>query len=222
MTVMNAIRVCLAAAVVCKSNAFTVAPPVVAIDVPASASATATASTVRSSSSSSPSNLPSQRELLDGLGSSFTVAAGATQPKAAAVEPSAAAATTTAAPTKSTNVAKGAGISIADIFFDGKVPKTESDEYIVVQNSSKAAVDVSGYALYPATSGNQGSTFTFPKGSTIQPNASVRVYTNEIHKETGGYSYGSGRALWSNKGGVAVLKDGNGKKLGEYKYVPSS
>ena len=211
MTVFNANRICLVAALVCKANAFTVIPPV-AIDVPAQHESTvaASASTMRSS----PSNLPSQRQLLDSLGS-FTVAASA-PPKQATAEPAA-----SAAP-KSTNVAKGAGITISDIFFDGKVPKTESDEYVVVQNSSKSAVDVSGYIVYPATSGNQGSTFTFPKGSTIQPNASVRVYTNEIHKETGGYSWGSGKALWSNKGGVAVLKDNSGKKLTEYKYVPAS
>jgi len=120
---------------------------------------------------------------------------------------------------KSTNAATK-GINIAEIFFDGKVPKTESDEYVVIQNSSsKDTIDVSGYTVYPETSsGNQGSTFVFPQGSSIKPNSSVRIYTNEIHNETGGYSWGSGRALWSNKGGLGVLTDNNGKKLDEYKY----
>eukprot|EP00957_Ditylum_brightwellii_P147130 11203405-Ditylum_brightwellii.AAC.1 len=49
---------------------------------------------------------------------------------------------------------------------------------------------------------------------------SVRVYTNEVHKETGGYSFGSGKALWNNRGGLAVLKDASGKKLMEFKYKP--
>jgi len=123
---------------------------------------------------------------------------------------------------KSTNVASGSGVSIADIHYDGVVPRTEADEYVVISNGSNAPVDVSGYYIYPATTGTQGSTFYFPKDSTIKPGSSVRIYTNEIHKETGGYSFGSGKALWSNNGGLAVLKDSNGKKLGEYKYKPSS
>jgi hypothetical protein len=123
---------------------------------------------------------------------------------------------------KSTNVAPGSGVSITDIHYDGIVPKTEADEYVIISNgSNNAPVDVSGYYIYVATTGTQGPTFYFPKGSTIKPSSSVRIYTNEMHKETGGYSYGSGKALWNNKGGLAVLKDSNGKKLGEYKYKPA-
>lgn len=237
MTVLNTSRLCLVAALVAaKANAFTVAPPV-AIDVPmvpgnqnfiASSSSAASVQT-------SPSNLPSQRQLLDRVGSltvaaaeppkaAVAVAAPAAAPKAAAVPVAAAPKATPAAAAapKATNVAAAKGINIAEIFFDGKVPKTESDEYVVIQNSSKDTIDVSGYIVYPATTGNQGSTFAFPKGSTIKPNSSVRIYTNEIHKESGGYSWGSGRALWSNSGGLGVLKDNSGKKLGEYKYVPPS
>lgn len=281
MTVLTPTRLCLVAALVFGANGFTVVPPV-AIDVPAVAVSisSSSASTSASSVQTSSSNLPSQRQLLDRIGSltvadgaaavaapapatktttatvaatapatpakATTAASAATAPVAAAAKPTtttaATAPATTAKPTttattatatapaaaaaaaakSSTNVAKGAGISIADIFFDGKVPKTEADEYVVIQNSSKNNLDVSGYILYPATSGTQGSTFKFPKGSTIKANSSVKVYTNEIHKESGGYSWGSGKALWSNKGGLAVLKDNSGKKLGEYKYVPKS
>lgn len=109
---------------------------------------------------------------------------------------------------------------MTDVRYDGKVPKTEADEYVTIANTSKTAapVDVSGYYLYVATSGTQGATFTFPKGSTVKPGQSVRVYTNEIHKETGGYSFGSGKALWNNKGGLAVLRDARGNKVSEFKY----
>ena len=40
--------------------------------------------------------------------------------------------------------------------------------------------------------------------------------------ETGGYNYGSGKALWSNNGGLAVMKDSKGKKIAEYKYKPGA
>jgi len=83
-------------------------------------------------------------------------------------------------------------------------------------------MDISGYYVYVATSGTQGPTFTFPKSkkdpTVLKAGESVRIYTNEIHKESGGYSFGSGKAIWSNKGGLAVLKDGAGKKIGEFKY----
>lgn len=146
------------------------------------------------SQASATTNLPSQQEL-------------AAKSKAAAP--------------KSTNVASGAGIFITDIHYDGAVPKTEADEYVVLSNGSKDPLDISGYYIYVASTGTQGPTFTFPKGTVIKEGSSVRVYTNEIHKETGGHSFGSGKAIWSNNGGLGILKDSNGKKLGEYKYKPA-
>ena len=107
---------------------------------------------------------------------------------------------------------------MTDVRYDGLVPKTEADEYVTISNTSKNSVDVSGYYLYVATNGSQGTTFTFPKNSVVQPGQSVRVYTNEIHKDTGGYSFGSGKAIWNNKGGLAVVRDAKGNKVGEYKY----
>jgi len=147
------------------------------------------------SQASATTNLPSQQEL--------AAKSQAAAPKA-----------------KSTNVASGAGIFINDIHYDGDVPKTEADEYVVISNGSKEPLDISKYYIYVASTGTQGPTFYFPKGTVIKGGSSVRVYTNEIHKETGGHSFGSGKAIWSNNGGLAVLKDGNGKKLGEYKYKP--
>ena len=190
------------------SEAFTVnAPPSPAVALP---SLVETQLPARSSSSL---NLPSQNELLQKASTSSTIylaaAAPATAPAPAPSKPATAVASTT-------------GVSITGLNFDGKVPTTEADEYVVISNGSKAPIDVSGYYVYVATTGTQGPTFTFPKDSTIKPGGSVRVYTNEIHKETGGYSYGSGKAIWNNRGGLAVLKDSSGKKLGEFKYTPSA
>mmetsp|Transcript_23143 Transcript_23143/g.35105 ORF Transcript_23143/g.35105 Transcript_23143/m.35105 type:complete len:214 (+) Transcript_23143:63-704(+) len=125
--------------------------------------------------------------------------------------------------TASTNIAKSAptkasGIIISDLQYDGKVPKTEADEYVVITNASqKKSTDISNYVVYVATSGTQGATFTFPQ-YILKPGQNVRIYTNEIHKESGGFSFGSGKAIWNNKGGLAVLKDAKGDKLNEYKY----
>jgi Lamin Tail Domain len=142
----------------------------------------------------SSSSLPTQKELLQ-KSSTVNVAAASSNP------------------TTSTSV-----LIISDINYNGKVPTTESDEYVVITNGSKNPIDISGYYIYVATTGTQGPTFTFPKDSIIKPGQSLRIYTNEIHKETGGYSFGSGKAIWNNRGGLAVLKDFKGTKLGEFKY----
>ena len=119
----------------------------------------------------------------------------------------------------SVNIAS-AGAVITDIHYDGQVPKTEADEYVVISNTSNSPVDISKYYVYVATTGTQGPTYYFPAGTILKPGAKVRVYTNEVHKETGGFSFEIKKAIWSNNGGLAVFKDANGKKLMEYKYKP--
>lgn len=187
------------------TEAFTVVPPV-AVQLVATPQQVAPVSPL--------SNLPSQRELMAQSASSSSTLSLST-----AAAPTAVA----AKPAKSTNVAAaGSGVIISDINFDGKVPTSEADEYVVVTNGSKAPVDISKYYIYVATTGTQGPTFFFPKDTYLKPGASVRIYTNEVHKETGGYSFGSGKAIWNNRGGLAVMRDNNGQKLFEYKYKPSS
>jgi len=170
-----------------------IAPPVATV----ASSAPTAPSTIASAS-----NLPSQKELLDKSSSSTSTSSSATASSSSPVS-------------KST---PQGGITISSINYDGQVPKTESDEYVTITNNSKTPMDISKYYVYVATTGNQGPTFTFPKSTTIKAGESVKIYTNEIHKESGGYSFGSGKAIWSNKGGLAVLKDGAGKKIGEFKY----
>lgn len=187
-------------------------PPPAVATVASSASSASTAPTTTAS------NLPSQKELLAKSSSSST---STTSSSAAA-----AAAPTSSSLAASSNKGTSPGIIISSINYDGQVPKTESDEYVVITNNSKSPIDVSGYYVYVATTGSQGPTFTFPKsnnnnnnnGVVLKAGESVRIYTNEIHKESGGYSFGSGKAIWSNSGGLAVLKDSAGKKIGEFKY----
>lgn len=185
--------------------AVTPPPPPVATIVSSASSAPAAPSTTAS-------NLPSQKVL---LAKSSTSSAPSSSPAAA---PSALQSTADSTANKVST-----GIVISSINYDGQVPKTESDEYIVITNNSQSPIDISGYYVYVATTGTQGPTFTFPTTKKSNPTVlkageSARIYTNEIHKESGGYSFGSGKAIWSNKGGLAVLKDGAGKKIGEFKY----
>jgi len=101
------------------------------------------------------------------------------------------------------------------------VPKTEADEFIQLTNGGNTPLDISKYYVYVATTGTQGPTYYFPKGTVLKSGQSIRVYTNQVNMATGGYTFGSGKAIWSNNGGLAVLKDDKGKKVGEYKYKPN-
>ena len=188
------------------ASALTVTPPLPPVQ---SATVLDVASPTFLNQQSSNSRLPSQQALLDATSSSFLLSA---ETKTAAAS---------SAPPAKQNLA-GSGVAITGINYDGKVATTEADEYVIVKNANKQPIDVSGYYIYVATTGTQGPTFYFPKGSIIKPNQSVRVYTNEIHPETGGYSYKSGKALWNNRGGLAVMKEDNGKKVCEFKYKPAA
>ena len=120
---------------------------------------------------------------------------------------------------KSTNAAS-TGVITSDIHYDRDVPKTEADKHVLTKNSSKDVVDASWFYVYVATNSTQGPTHYFPKGTMIKSGASVRVYTNWMHKETGGHTFDGKKAIWSNDRGLAVLKDNNGKKLMECKCKP--
>jgi hypothetical protein len=100
------------------------------------------------------------------------------------------------------------------ILADGAVPQVESDEYAVIQNQGGTAVDLSGWRL---NAGDPGQNFIFPPFD-LQPGQSCRVYTNEVHPETCGFSFGSGRAIWNNGGDCGYLYDANGNEVSRYCY----
>ena len=86
-------------------------------------------------------------------------------------------------------------VEIACIFFDSETQRTESDEYVEIVNSRAAEEDLTGWNLLDSADGRPN--FEFP-ALTLAPGETVRVYTNEIHSSSGGLSFGSGVAIWSN------------------------
>jgi len=57
--------------------------------------------------------------------------------------------------------------------------------------------------------------FTFTEKAAGQ---SCRVYTNESHPETCGFSFGSGKAILNNKGDCVYLFDGSGAQIASRCY----
>lgn len=106
-------------------------------------------------------------------------------------------------------------VVISGINYDGAVKRTESDEYIEITNDGSAHTDISGWQIY---ADDKGQDFTFPEGTVIQSGQSYRVYTNEVHPEFGGFSFGIGRAIWNNQGDMAVLRDAAGEQVSQLGY----
>ncbi len=105
-------------------------------------------------------------------------------------------------------------VQITDIFFDGLVPQSESDEYAEVTNHGSGAVNLEGWRL---NAGSPGQDFDFPS-FVIDPGQTCRVYTNEIHPESCGFSFASGVALWLNSGDCGYLYNQAGDLVSSYCY----
>jgi len=105
-------------------------------------------------------------------------------------------------------------VQITDIFFDGLVHLSESDEYAEVTNHGSGPVSLIGWRL---NAGSPGQDFNFPN-FVIDPGQTCRVYTNEIHPETCGFSFESGVALWLNSGDCGYLYNQAGDLVSSYCY----
>lgn len=113
------------------------------------------------------------------------------------------------------NVAAGSGdLEITDIFFDGEKGNREPDEYVEIKNNGTDTIQLDNWTL----SDEANHIFVFPS-FVIQPGQSCRVYTNEIHPESCGFSFGNtGSAIWGNKGDCASLRDSENTPIDEYCY----
>jgi len=109
-------------------------------------------------------------------------------------------------------------VVISHIFYDGVVYRVESDEYAQITNKDTVPVNLGGWHL---NAGDPGQDFWFPS-FVIQPGQSCRVYTNEYHPESCGFSFGSGRAIWNNKGDCGYLYDASGTLVSQYCYYRDS
>lgn len=108
-----------------------------------------------------------------------------------------------------------AEVAITDIFYKGTVKQTESDEYIEITNQGNAAIELSGWRV---NAGNDKQDFTFPDGTMMEPGQIYRIYTDEVHPEWGGFSFGIKRAIWNNKGDEGKVYDAEGKLVTSLAY----
>lgn len=101
--------------------------------------------------------------------------------------------------------------------FQGEAPR-DADEYVHIRNDGPGAVQLMDWRLQDITTGYP--TFTFPS-YMVGPGESVRVYTNQVHPEHGGFSYDYGNAIWNNTNpDTAGLIDPSGVTVSQKSYPP--
>ena len=111
---------------------------------------------------------------------------------------------------------KAANVQITRIFYDGLVPRVESDEYVEITNLGTDSVDLAGWVLKDISEGYPS--FVFPS-YILQPGKGVRVYTNEVHPEYGGFTFGYGKAIWNNTDpDTAALYNAQGQEVSRKSY----
>ncbi len=146
-------------------------------------------------------------------------AASAAPPKAvpatvAPTTPSPNAASTVPPPASTPLAVTLASLVITRLNYDGVVPRTESDEYVEVTNRGGAGQAMSGWKI---VSVRAGQTYSFPN-ITIAAGQTCRVYTNEVHPDTCGLSWGHSTAIWNNAGDRANLVDPSGRVISTSGY----
>ena len=110
----------------------------------------------------------------------------------------------------------GSNVQITYIFYDGLVYRTESDEYVEITNLGSEPQDLAGWVLKDISEGYPS--ITFPS-YVLAPGQSIRVYTNEIHPEYGGFSFGFGKAVWNNSDpDTAALYNAHGQEVSRRSY----
>jgi len=109
------------------------------------------------------------------------------------------------------------GLEITALVYQGKVKRAQSDEYIEVTNKGSTAIDLSGWKVTSAAA-KKKQVFTFPNGTSIAAGQSFRVYTNEVHPETGGFSFGSATAVWNDLGDQGQVLDPSGTVVATWSY----
>lgn len=96
------------------------------------------------------------------------------------------------------------GLRLGVLNYDGAVSTVESDEYMEIVNGG-GPINLQGWRLMD----DDGNEFRFP-AFEIATGQACRVYTNQIHSEYCGFSFGSDKAIWGNAGDVVMLVDGAG------------
>ncbi|WP_440010218.1 lamin tail domain-containing protein [Halomicrococcus sp. SG-WS-1] len=102
----------------------------------------------------------------------------------------------------------GSSITVTDYRADapGDDHENPNGEYVTLTNVGSSAVDLSGWTLSDAADHR----FRFPDGFTLEPDASVTIYTGSGTDSSTELYWGSDTAIWNNGGDTIVVTDDDG------------
>lgn len=108
-------------------------------------------------------------------------------------------------------------VTINSILYVGNANR-HADEFIEIVNSGSVHTDISGWKIHAGNRNNKD--FVFPEGAIIQAGQSIRVYTNQVHEESGGFSFGWKKQVWGMDphGGTGYLYDASGAEVSALGY----
>ncbi len=118
-------------------------------------------------------------------------------------------------PTGALVAASTPAVRIVAVHADGAIDPKEPDEYATIANAGAAPVDLSHWWL---SADDPMQYYVFPPGTLLDPGRMLRVYTNEIHPESGGHSFASREPVWANSGETGRLYDARGRLVHEFTY----
>nr|WP_233265084.1 lamin tail domain-containing protein [Halomarina oriensis] len=109
----------------------------------------------------------------------------------------------------------GDGVTVTTVNYDaaGDDGSNLNDEYVVLENTGGASVDLTGWTLSDAAD----HVYTFPTFS-LDAGATVTVHTGSGSDTATALYWGNGSPLWNNGGDTATLADDTGAVVDEYTY----
>ncbi|MDJ0511171.1 MAG: lamin tail domain-containing protein [Crocosphaera sp.] len=103
-------------------------------------------------------------------------------------------------------------VEISDLFYEAK-DSQKADQYVEITNSGTIAADISSWKI---KSSAKNRTYFFPVGTTLEAGQSIKLYNDEHHAESGGFSFYSEWGVWKNKGDTATLVDAEGNEVSTF------
>jgi hypothetical protein len=104
-------------------------------------------------------------------------------------------------------------ITIVTVVYSGSAAN-QADTYVEIRNDDVSNIQLQGWVLR----NNLGTpSYTFPSYVMI-PGKVCRVYTNEVHTDTCGFSFGSSSPIWDSAADCAYLFDSSNLLIGQKCY----
>jgi len=103
-------------------------------------------------------------------------------------------------------------VTITHLFYEG-IRWQEPNEFVEIKNTSGGLIQLGGWTLEDS----KGHIFVFPP-FLMKAGWYCRIYTDEYHPESCGFTYENFSQIWDNDEDCAILKDSDGVLIDKFCY----